>query len=109
MAGERKKNQRELKTIPQEKDIKLEEILKIIEDDKSLRQKTIISEFNSFRAKINPQISELLKIVNDLEKDDLKVDDIDKNLRILVVRGKKQVISTVQREAKNQFSRDKIF
>jgi len=33
-----------------------------------------------------------------LERDDLNVDDIDKHLEILVVRGKKQVIETIKKE-----------
>ena len=30
-----------------------------------------------------------------LDKDDLKIDDIDKHLAIIVVRGKKQVIDMI--------------
>ena len=99
----KKKESKRVETIHQEKEIKFDEIPKIIEADKNLRQQTIIAEYDSFRQKINPQISELLKIVTQLEKDDLKVDDIDKILRIMVVRGKKQVISTIKKEAKSDF------
>lgn len=99
----KKKEQKRVETIPQEKEIRMEDIPKIISDDNNLRQNSLISEFDLFRKKIIPKTSELLKIIKQLEKDDLKVDDIDKNLRILVVRGKKQVISTIKKEAKSDF------
>ena len=39
-----------------------------------------------------------MKIGNLLEKDDLKIDDIDKHLAIIVVRGKKQVIDVIKKD-----------
>src|SRR3989304_6519390 len=38
------------------------------------------------------------KKIKELEQDNLHVDDIDKHLEILVVRGKKQVIDTIKKE-----------
>ena len=35
-----------------------------------------------------------------LEKDDLNIDDIDKHLAIIVVRGKKQVIDILKKDVK---------
>ena len=40
-----------------------------------------------------------------MEKDDLNADDIDKHLKVLVVRGKKLVISTIKNEANKKFSK----
>jgi hypothetical protein len=81
-----------------EKEISFKEIPKVLDEIQSLRTKTIISEAKSFRKYIESQKEELLKIANHLEKDDLKIDDFDKHLQILVVRGKKLVISTIKRE-----------
>ena len=44
-------------------------------------------------------IKELSGIAKTLEKDDLKVEDIDKHLRIIVVRGKKQVIDIIKKDS----------
>ena len=44
-------------------------------------------------------IKEIAKIANTLEKDNLKVEDIDKHLRIIVVRGKKQVIDAIKKNS----------
>ena len=81
-----------------EKEISFKEIPKVLDEIQSLRTKTIISEAKSFRKYLESQREEILKIANHLEKDDLKIDDFDKHLQILVVRGKKLVISTIKRE-----------
>ena len=97
--GKKKKETQEVEITPLDKEIVLSEIDKTINGIRELRTKTLLDEVNSFRNKINPGLEELSKIAKQLEKDDLKVDDIDKHLRILVVRGKKQVISIIQKEA----------
>jgi chromosome segregation ATPase len=51
------------------------------------------------RDQTSPLIKELAGIAHALENDDLKVDDIDKHLRIIVVRGKKQVIDVIKKDA----------
>ena len=85
------------------KEISFLDIPKLLEEIKSLRTKTMISEIRSFRKIMESQREAILKISKELEKDNLKVDDIDKHLQILVVRGKKLVISTIQRETSENF------
>ena len=80
-------------------DIQLTEVKKITKDLLNLRHNQTLSEIKSFRNKINPLLKELSTIVNNLEKDNLSVDEIDKHLRIIVVRGKKQVIDVIKKEA----------
>ncbi len=107
--GKKKKETQEVETAPLEKEISLSEISKTIDGIQELRIKTLVSEVNSFRNRINPRLEELSKIAKQLEKDNLKVDDIDKHLRILVVRGKKQVISIIQKETSNKLGEVKSF
>ena len=85
------------------KEISFSDIPKLLEEIKSLRTKTMISEIKSFRKTMESQREAIFKISKELEKDNLKIDDIDKHLQILVVRGKKLVISTIQREASEKF------
>jgi len=85
------------------KEISFSEIPKLLEEIKSIRIKTMISETKSFRKNMENQREAILKIANELERDNLKVADIDKHLQILVVRGKKLVISTIQKEASDKF------
>lgn len=86
-------------SVSSEKEISFSDIPTVLDEIKSLRTKTIITEAKSFRKNMEPQRQEILKIANELERDDLKVEDIDKHLQILVIRGKKLVISTIQKEA----------
>jgi chromosome segregation ATPase len=94
----KKKNQEAETSNQEEKKIKLSEINSKIDEIQSLRAKTIITEIKSFRKKIDENLDEISKIIKELEQDNLHVDDIDKHLEILVVRGKKQVIDTIKKE-----------
>jgi peptidoglycan hydrolase CwlO-like protein len=96
--GKKKKSLEFETTIQEEKEIKLDKINSKVADIQDLRKKTIIAESKTFRKKIIDKLFEIAKIINELERDDLNVDDIDKHLKILVVRGKKQVIGTIKKE-----------
>ena len=89
---------------PLEKEIHLSDVKNIVEEIKTLREKTLISETRDFKKKISSQLDALLKIAKKLEKDDLKMDDVDKHLQILVKRGKNQVISTIKNETSVKFT-----
>ncbi len=103
--GKKNEKQQEIETVPLEKQISLSEVNKITSEIKSLREKTLISEYRSFKNKIVDQLKELIRIAKELEKDNLKTDDIDKHLKTIVMRGKRQVISTINKEAMIDFNK----
>jgi hypothetical protein len=84
------------------KEATLQNIPGIIEDITNLRQKTLIAEVKSFQKRIQSDSKTLLSIADELGKDDLNTDDMDPHLEILVNRGKKEVISSIQ----NEFRKD---
>ena len=96
--GKKKQEDTSVEEIPQNKDISLTDIPKIISDLTDLRKSQTLSEINNLRNKTAPLIEELMKIGNVLEKDDLNMDDVDKHLAIIVVRGKKQVIDMIKKD-----------
>ena len=96
--GKKKKSLEFETAIQEEKEVKLDEINSKVEEIQNLRKKTIVAESRTFRIRIVDKLDEILKIIYQLERDDLNVDDIDKHLKILVVRGKKQVIVTIKKE-----------
>ena len=104
------KKKKESKVVPEtpmastEREISFADIDKILEDLKKIRSKTMISETSSFKKRIENQIKEVKEIGKDLEKDDLNIDDIDKHLKTIVERGKKQVISTIKEETSHKIS-----
>lgn len=102
--GKKKKSQEFETAIKEEKEIKLDEINSKVEEIQNLRKKTIVAESKAFRKKMEDKLDEISKIIRELERDDLNVDDIDKHLEILVVRGKKQVIDAIKKEDSEKLS-----
>ncbi len=96
--GEKKQKEKPVEKIPQEKEVQLFDIHKIMAELNQLRKSQIISEINHLRNNTEPLMDELMQIGNVLEKDNLKVDDIDKHLSTIVVRGKRQVIDVIKKD-----------
>ena len=89
---------------PTHKNTNLENIPNIIQDITNLRQKTLIAEVKSFQKRIESDRKTLLSIADQLRKDNLSTKDMDPHLVILVNRGKKEVISSIQNEFQVKFS-----
>jgi len=95
--GKKKQEEKPVEVISQNKDIQLSDVPKILDDLNQLRSSQILSEIQHIRKITVPLIDDLIKIGKVLEDDNLKVDDIDKHLAIIVVRGKKQVIDVIKK------------
>jgi len=96
--GKKKQEEKSLREISQEKEIELSDVPKIVADLNQLRQSQILSDIKYLRNNTEPLIDDLIKIGNVLAKDNLNVDDIDKHLATIVVRGKKQVIDVIKKD-----------
>jgi len=96
-------------TSSEKKSISISEIKPVMEEIQSIRTNTIIAEAKTFRKKIEVQLDEIQKIIKELEQDNLNVDDIDKHLEIIVVRGKKQVIDIIKKETAEKLPDIKSF
>jgi len=96
--GKKKQEENSLVETPQEKEVQLTDVNKILSELNQLRKSQILSEIKHLRNKTEPLIHDLMKIGNALSKDNLNVDDIDKHLAIIVVRGKKQVIDAIKKD-----------
>ena len=97
----KKKQEEYVERIPQEKEVQLSDVPKIVTELNELRKSQIISEIKYLRNNTDPLIDDLLQIGNVLEKDNLKVDNIDKHLSTIVIRGKKQVIDVIKKDVVN--------
>ena len=96
--GKKKQEEKPVEEIPQNKEISLVDVPKIVSDLSSLRKSQTLAEINNLRNNTEPLIGDLIKIGNLLEKDDLNMADVDKHLAIIVVRGKKQVIDMIKKD-----------
>jgi len=95
--GKKKQEEKSIEEIPTEKQISLSDVPKIVRELQELRKSQTISEIKHLRDVTAPLIDDLTNIGKMLEKDNLNVDDIDKHLAIIVVRGKKQVIEIIKK------------
>ncbi len=93
----KKKQEEYVERIPQEKEVQLSDVPKIVTELNELRKSQIISEIKHLRNNTGPLMDELMQIGNVLDKDNLKVDDIDIHLSTIVIRGKKQVIDVIKK------------
>jgi len=96
--GKKKQEEKPVGATLQEKEVQLPDVPKIVDDLNQLRKSQITSEIKHLRNNTEPLIDDLMKIGNLLAKDNLNVDDIDKHLAIIVVRGKKQVIDVIKKD-----------
>jgi len=96
--GKKRQEEKHIEKTSQEKEVQLSDIPKIVTELNQLRQSQIVSEIKYLRNNTEPLIDDLMKIGNVLENDSLKVDDIDKHLATIVVRGKKQVITAIKKD-----------
>lgn len=96
--GKKKKEETHVDEIPQNKEVLLTDVPKILSDLSELRKSQTLTEITNLRNNTEPLIEDLTKIGNVLEKDNLNLDDVDKHLAIIVVRGKKQVIDMIKKD-----------
>ncbi|HSB83815.1 MAG TPA: exonuclease SbcC [Nitrosarchaeum sp.] len=96
--GKKKEEPKSVDVSPN-KQIQLSDIPGILQQILELRTSQILSDIKSIRDNTEPLIKEIILIGDALEKDNLQVDDIDKHLRIIVVRGKQQVIDMIKKDA----------
>ena len=96
--GKKKQEEKSIEETLENKEIQLTDVQKIVTDLIQLRQSQLLSEIKHLRNDTEPLIDDLMKIGNVLENDSLNVDDIDKHLATIVVRGKKQVIAVIKKD-----------
>ena len=94
----KKKEAASEKTIPQTT-INLQDVASILEGKKLEKQRHVIQQTKPNFEQIQKEMNSISKIISHLESDNLKVDDIDKMLRVLVVRSKSEIIDVISKEA----------
>ena len=75
--------------------------LMLTKQKESLRQK-ITQDSKPLFEVIKKELNSIYEIISHLQNDDLKVDDIAKTLKVLVVRSKAEVIDTISKESQKK-------
>jgi len=96
--GKKKNQDNQEESELQNQTIPLSDVLKIVTKLCKLRESQTLSLIKNLRDQTTSLIDELIKIGRVLEKDNLNVDDIDKHLAIIVIRGKNQVIDVIKKD-----------
>ncbi|MEO9310482.1 MAG: hypothetical protein ABI337_09375 [Nitrososphaera sp.] len=80
--------------------LNLDEINSILVEKKNHLKNEIVKKTKPLFEEIKHELNSIYAIIDHLKTDDLKVDDIDKTLRVLVVRSKAEVIEVISKESK---------
>ena len=78
----------------------LDQIDSILSAQKEEKRKKTITQSKPLFSEMQTELNAIYKIIDHLKNDDLKVDDIEKILRVLVVRSKTEVIDVISKESK---------
>ncbi len=84
--------------------IQFSEISKFLHGIESPQRSEAINRAKTIREEIISNMKDIHEIILHLERDDLKLDDVDKNLRTIATRGKNSVVSTIKRETSSSLS-----
>lgn len=96
--GKKKTVENPVNPVQHQREISLQEIPSIIKELEGPRISNILQEAKRLKTEIELNRKNIHGIILHLESDDLKLDDIDKNLKTVGKRGKDAVVSTIKKE-----------
>ena len=101
-----KKKTQEDNVDPTHKDrtISIEEIPDILQETQSPHITETINTAKSVREQVEVNKKKIHELILHLESDDLKLDDIDRNLMIIVKRGKDSIVSIIKKETTSRLT-----
>lgn len=96
----KKKTQEQQPTTPvhTEREISLEEIPGILQEIESPQTVEAVEIAKTTKSDVEAHRKKILGLILHLESDGLKLDDVDKNLSVIVKRGKSAIVSTIKKE-----------
>jgi DNA repair exonuclease SbcCD ATPase subunit len=80
--------------------LRIDDLEPILASKKEELRKKITTQSKPLFSEIERELNHIYKIIDHLKNDDLKVDDIEKILRVIVVRAKTEVIDVISKESK---------
>lgn len=88
----------------QKKEILLEDIPLFLKEFESPILSKVLLGVKNLKSEIESDRKNINKTILEFEGDDLNLDDVDKNLKTLVKRGKDGVVNTIKKETASEFS-----
>lgn len=96
--GKKKTTNETIESRVLENQVALSEINDIIKENEVERLNKITENAKSIKGEVEIKRKNIIQIISQLESDTLKVDDVDKHLKMLIERGKEAVISGLRKE-----------
>ena len=100
----KKKTQEQPTTTENERIINIEEIPGILQEVQSPHITQSINIAKSVRDEVETHKKKIHSLILQLESDDLKLDDIDRNLMLIVKRGKNSIVSIIKKETSSSLT-----
>lgn len=96
----KKKTQEQQPTIPAAtlKEVSLEEIPSILQEIEAPQTAQAVEIAKTAKEEVETHRKKILGLILHLESDGLKLDDVDRNLSVIVKRGKSAIVSTIKKE-----------
>ena len=96
----KKKTHEQQPTIPAEtlREISLEEIPGILQEIEAPQTAQAVEIAKTTKEEVETHRKKILGLILHLESDGLKLDDVDRNLSVIVKRGKSAIVSTIKKE-----------
>ncbi|MFY9300844.1 MAG: hypothetical protein WAO91_06620 [Candidatus Nitrosotenuis sp.] len=89
--------------------VRIPEIHQILEKQREDKQKKVLEQTKALFDDIKKELNAIYGIITHLKNDDLKIDDIDNRLKILVTRSKAEVIEIIFKESQKQLPQVKSY
>ena len=96
--GKKKSHEQPIAPTQKERTVSLEEIPSLIQETESPHIAEVINIAKSVKEEIDIYRKKIYELILHLESDDLNLDDIDRNLMIIVKRGKDSIVSIIKKE-----------
>jgi len=102
--GKKKTHEENIDPTQKERTISIEEIPDILQETQSPHITEVINTAKSVREQVEANKKKIHELILHLESDDLKLDDIDRNLMIIVKRGKNSIVSIIKKETTSRLT-----
>ena len=102
--GKKKTQEDNVDPTQKERTISIEEIPDILQETQSPHITEVINTAKSVREQVEANKKKIHELILHLESDDLKLDDIDRNLMIIVKRGKDSIVSIIKKETTSRLT-----
>ncbi|HJT10961.1 MAG TPA: hypothetical protein VJ771_09310 [Candidatus Nitrosotalea sp.] len=91
-------------SVQEQREVSLHDIPKIIKEIEAPRISNILLGAQQLKTRVESNQKNIYELILHLESDDLKLDDVDKNLKTIGKRGKDAVVSTIKKETKTKLT-----